>query len=178
MELIDPATGETFECPQGWPSEKRRKRLADANEKRNDAAAVLAVEYKDAHEVNQLETAERVRVLQAEPKLAARLVAYSNRVQDVHYRCTRAMCQATLDTRTLTAERRALIESNIDADFWTEQSVPAMEDAVERFQLAYKRGQRGDRTNPPVESDAVAAVESGAPADHEAAIGVGEGSDA
>ena len=158
MELIDPASGQNFECPQGWPSNTRRKAIAVIDEKRAGSLAALTQEYPDVYELSKRPSAEQQKRRGEDPALAVRAVEYGNRVTDVMNRHALAVCQASLDTRTLTPERRALIESDVAAEFWQEQSMPEVEEAGERFRACYSRGRRPNPVDPNVDGDEPAAT--------------------
>ena len=164
MELIDPIDGKTFECPQGWPSNTRRKVLSRIDEKRAAAVAELVNEYPDVFEITKLPEKERGKRTSEDPKLAVRSTEYGSKVTDIMNNAALEVCQASLDTRSLTAERRALIESDVTSEFWQEQSMPAVEEAGDRFRQSYRRGRRPHPVDPNVDGDesATATVEDAA----------------
>lgn len=178
MELIDPATGQTFECPQGWPTNRRRAKLSEINREHIGTVAALAKEYPKVYEISKKPLKERQLASQDDPQLAVQSTEYGEKSKAAAVRSTMRMCQASLETKNLTPERRALVESDVESDFWQEQSVPAMEEAVERFQRAYQRGQRGDQARARVEGDEPAAAEERAASVSGGEVEVGDGAGA
>lgn len=154
MKLLDPTTRETFECPQAWPNNRRRKKLATIHQQHIKSLGTLAKDYADVHDrITKNTERERREAAQRDPDLALRFTEYSDVTTDAQTRSTLLMCQASLDTRNLPEERRALVESDVDGDFWQEQSLPDCREAVERFQSAYSGGRQDRRVDSRVARD-------------------------
>jgi hypothetical protein len=153
MKLIDPASGQTFECPQGWPSNTRRKAIALIDEKRAASLAALTKEYPEVFELSKLPVEQQQKRRGEDAELAVKAIEYGNRVTEIMTTHTLAICQASLDTRNLTDERRALVESTVTGEFWQEQPVPDAEESGERFRISYNRGRRSNPVDQNVDSN-------------------------
>lgn len=148
IELVDPTKHETFTVPQGAPNERRRRELAWIKETRQKETLKLNSEFKDVVDLYHGSAEQRIKAVSDNPELAERALDYGRRLDMIQSEAVRSSAKASLDTRELAPDRRAMIESNIDSDFWLEQDLPALEEAGETFSASYTDRRLRGRTLP------------------------------
>lgn len=92
-------------------------------------------------------------LLEPNDELRVRNQDYDEQRAEVNIRASLRSCQASLTTRQMPVETAQLIDSDVDGPFWQEQSVPAAQEAVTTFSLAYAKRRSGSRGDKAVAGD-------------------------